>query len=225
MPLQSCQNIKSRALYWNNSITIYYTQYWIIGARNEIKPIIKTCVVLVRDNAKTETQLMGNIPTPRVTPSRSFSHVGIDYAGPFSIRSSSGRGIKSHKACIAVIVCFAVKVIHLELAHDYLTASFIAALNRFTSRRGLPTDIYSDNATNFRGSDRELSRAFRKLQNDSNLASLFAADSTTWDFVPPIAPHFGGLWETGVKRLNYIYEKYCQSLRLLLTSSKLFYVK
>ena len=116
---------------------------------------------------------MGELPTPRVTPSHPFSHTGVDYAGP--VRSSSGRGIKSHKAWISIFVCFAVKAIHLELVHDYPTASFI---------------------------DRELSQAFRKVREDPNLVSYLASDGTTWHFIPPIAPHFGGLWEAGVKSVK-----------------------
>ena len=121
---------------------------------------------------------MGDLPTPRVTPSRPFTHTGIDYAGPYLVRSSSGRGIKSHKAWISVSVCFAVKAIHLELVHDYFTASFLAAFRRFVARRGIPTDVYSDNGTNFRGSDRELPQAFRNLQGDPNLTSLL--DGIRW---------------------------------------------
>ena len=149
-----------------------------------------------------DRKIMGDLPTPRVTPSRPFTHTGIDYAGPYLVRSSSGRGIKSHKAWISVFICFAVKAIHLELVHDYSTASFLAAFRRFVARRGIPTDVYSDNGPNFRGADRELSQTFRKLQNDPNLISHLASDGTTWHFIPPIAPHFGSLWEAGVKSVK-----------------------
>ena len=178
------------------------TQYWIIGARSETRTIVHRCIKCVRDRARMETQLMGDLPTPRVTPSRPFTHTGIDYAGPYLVRSSSGRGIKSHKARISVFVCFAVKAIHLELVHDYSTASFLAAFRRFVARRGIPTDVYSDNGTNFRGADKELSQAFQNLQGDPNLTSFLASDGTTWHFIPPIAPHFGGLWEAGVKSVK-----------------------
>ena len=185
-------------------LTLYMarTQYWIIGARNETKTIVHRCMACARDRARTETQIMGDLPTPRVTPSRPFTHTGIDYAGPYLFRSSSGRGIKSHKGWISVIICFAVKAIHLELVHDYSTASLLAAFRRFVARRGIPTDVYSDNGPNFHGAHRELSQTFRKLQNDPNLISHLASDGTTWHFIPPIAPHFGSLWEAGVKSVK-----------------------
>ncbi|XP_033231940.1 uncharacterized protein LOC117182934 [Belonocnema kinseyi] len=188
------------------------TKYWVIRARSEVRTIVHRCLVCVRDKAKTETQLMGKLPTPRVTPSRPFSHTGIDYAGPYFVRSSSGRGIKSHKAWISIFVCFAVKAIHLELVHDYTTASFIAAFRRFVLRRSIPTDLYSDNGPNFRSADRELSQAFRKVREDPNLISHLTSDGTTWHFIPSIAPHFGGLWEAGVKSVKL-------HLRILLSNS------
>ncbi|XP_051164963.1 uncharacterized protein LOC127291122, partial [Leptopilina boulardi] len=192
-------------LHGGVQLTLYIarTQYWIIGARNLIKGIIRKCVTCVRDKARVENQLMGDLPSARVSPSRPFSHTEIDYAGPFLVRSSSGRGTKSHKAWIAVFVCFSVKAIHLELVDDYTSAAFLAALRRFTLRRGLPTDLYSDNGTNFRGADRELSHTFKLIMKDPTIASYMASDGITWHFMPPSAPHFGGLWEAGVKNVKF----------------------
>ena len=57
-------------------LTLYMprTQYWIIGARNETKTIVHRFMACAHDRARTETQLMGDLPTPRVTPSRPFTH-------------------------------------------------------------------------------------------------------------------------------------------------------
>ncbi|XP_051166513.1 uncharacterized protein LOC127284859 [Leptopilina boulardi] len=185
-------------------LTLYMsrTQYWIINGRSQTNAVVNRCVTCVRHKARTETQIMGDLPTARISPSRPFSHTGLDYAGPFLVRSSSGRGSKSHKAWIAVFICLAVKAIHLELVHDLSTATFIAAFRRFTSRRGIPSDLYSDNGTNFRGADRELSQTFRTLLKDPILAAQLASDGTTWHFMPPYAPNFGGLWEAGVKSVK-----------------------
>ncbi|XP_051165295.1 uncharacterized protein LOC127284056 [Leptopilina boulardi] len=168
-------------LHGGVQLTLYIarTQYWIIGARNLIKGIIRKCVTCVRDKARVENQLMGDLPSARISPSRPFSHTGIDYAGPFLVRSSSGREAKSHKAWIAVFVCFSVKAIHLELVDDYTSAAFLAALRRSTSRRGLSTDIYSDNGTNFRGAHRELSHTFKLIMKDPTIASHMASRVTS----------------------------------------------
>lgn len=81
---------------------------------------------------------MGDLPAVRVSKtSRSFSHCGIDYAGPIKIRASSGRGISSRKAYIALFICLSTRAIHLELVGDYSTSAFLNAITRFCSRRGL----------------------------------------------------------------------------------------
>ena len=59
--------------------------------------------------------------------------------------------------------CLTTRAVHLEIAGDMSTDSFILALRQFISRRG-PTDIIrSDNGTNFIGAESELRNALNKL--------------------------------------------------------------
>jgi hypothetical protein len=190
-----------RSLHVGTQLTLatLRREFWIIRARSIVKTVINRCVVCTRERAATPTQLMGNLPTVRVTPpARAFLHCGIDYAGPISIRSMSGRGVKSRKAYIAVFICMATRAIHLELVESYATSAFLGAYSRFCSRRGLPNSMYSDNGTTFAGTDRELTLAFRAALRDPNFLNATATDKTSWHFIPPSAPHFGGLWEAGV---------------------------
>lgn len=114
-----------------------------------------------------------------------------------------GRGKKAFKAHIAVFVCLSTRAIHLELVHNLTSEGFLAAYRRFTARRGLPTSLYSDNGTGFHGAERELYLAFKALNRDQELNSHLASDGTSWHFIPPSAPHFGGLWEAGVKSVKH----------------------
>ncbi|XP_029170297.1 uncharacterized protein LOC114939986 [Nylanderia fulva] len=146
---------------------------------------------------------MGQLPEHRVAPSASFTCTGVDYAGPIPLTLRAARGQKTMKHYIAIFVCFTTKAIHLECVDDYSTEGFLAALSRFTSRRGLPSHIYSDNGTNFIGADKELRNAFRVIIQDPILKSQIANDRITWHFNPPAAPHFGGVWEANVKNVKY----------------------
>ncbi|XP_017476590.1 PREDICTED: uncharacterized protein LOC108366645 [Rhagoletis zephyria] len=92
---------------------------------------------------------------------------------------------------------------HLELGGDLSSVSFIAAFKRFTNRRGHCQHVYSDNGTNFVGAERELRTAFERCIGDDKLTSYFADAQTTWHFNPPSAPHMGGYWEAGIKRIKY----------------------
>lgn len=66
------------------------------------------------------------------------------------------RKVKVTKAYICVFVCMVTTAIHIELVSDLSTPLFIAALDRFISRRGRCSDIYSDCGTNFVGTRRYL---------------------------------------------------------------------
>lgn len=114
-----------------------------------------------------------------------------------------GRGQRTSKHYVAVFICLATKAIHLECVDDYSTDGFLAAFSRFVGRRGLPSDVYSDNGTNFQGADRELRRKVHALVRDPDLSNSVVNDGIKWHFIPPAAPHFGGLWEAGVKSFKF----------------------
>ena len=142
---------------------------------------------------------MSTLPVERCTPSRQFTFTGVDYAGPILVRASAGRGHKSHKAWIALFVCLSTKAVHLEAVSDYSSQAFLAALDRFISRRGLPSTIFSDNGPTFQGANSELKRAVRAALRDTSVTEKYVPEGLDWQFIPPTAPHFGGLWEAGVK--------------------------
>ncbi|XP_008182613.1 uncharacterized protein LOC103309303 [Acyrthosiphon pisum] len=143
---------------------------------------------------------MADLPPARVLPSRPFAHVGVDYAGPFLIKEGRRKQARSVKGYLALFVCMVIKAVHIEVVSDLTTDAFIAALHRFVSRRGLPSDIYSDCGTNFKGANRELQRMF----SEPAAQELYSgAISCHWHFNPPASPHFGGLWEAAVKSCKY----------------------
>ncbi|XP_011858701.1 PREDICTED: uncharacterized protein LOC105556228 [Vollenhovia emeryi] len=200
------QHIHIRSLHAGLQLTLatLRREYWVVRARTVVKAILFKCVTCTREKASSPSQLMGDLPVSRVTPpARSFQHCGIDYAGPVVVRTSGGRGVKSKKAYIALFVCLASRAIHLELVGDYTTSAFLDAFSRFCARRGLPESMHSDNGTTFVGADRELQRAYQAVLRDPNFQNTTASDRITWHFLPPSAPHFGGLWETGVKSVKY----------------------
>ncbi|XP_071653083.1 uncharacterized protein [Temnothorax longispinosus] len=203
-----------RALHAGTQLTLATLRqdFWVLRARSVVRSVIHKCVVCTRERAVLPQQLMGNLPPLRVSPPlRSFVHCGVDYAGPVYVRASGGREITSQKAYIAVFVCLATRAIHLELVGDYSALAFLDAYSRFCARRGLPESMHSDNGTTFVGAERELSRAYRAALNDPNFQNSTASDGTTWHFLPPSAPHFGGLWEAGVRSVKHHIRRVLQN--------------
>ncbi|XP_050294309.1 uncharacterized protein LOC126734653 [Anthonomus grandis grandis] len=186
--------------------------FWPINGRNLIKKVYHDCLTCFRFVAKSTKYLMGNLPKTRITPSRPFSVSGVDYAGPFSLRDRKGRNFRINKAYIALFVCFATKAIHLELVSDLTSECFLAALYRFKSRRGKCIQIYSDQGTTFVGALNELN-AFLK-EHSSTISDKLANQGIQWNFIPPRAPHFGGLWESSVKSVKFHLKRVVGSLSL-----------
>ena len=96
------------------------------------------------------------------------------------------------------------KAVHLEVVSVYTSASFLATFRRFTSRRSSPKIIYCDNGTTFKGAETELRQLFDQGSSFSIvIAAEIAKQEIEWSFIPPRAPHFGGLWEANVKSVKH----------------------
>lgn len=76
--------------------------------------------------------------------------------------------------------------------------------------------MYSDNGTNFKGASKILKDDFLLCvkQIEKDVASIVANDLVTWHFIPPSSPHFGGLWEAGVKSTKYHLKRILNGTKL-----------
>ncbi|XP_065082433.1 uncharacterized protein LOC135704851 [Ochlerotatus camptorhynchus] len=182
-------------------------RFWPLRVKSTIRKIIGSCITCFRANPLKTSQLMGDLPSYRVQPAPAFAYTGVDYAGPFLIKSfTAGRRPLVTKAYVCLFVCMVTRAIHVELVSDLTTDAFLAALRRFTSRRGLPCKMYSDNATNFVGAQNELeelARLFNDQQQSKKITDYCTNQGIEWSFIPPRSPHFGGIWEAGVKQVKH----------------------
>lgn len=176
--------------------------YWPIKGKTLTKFIIHKCLKCYKANPRPHSELMGNLPSFRVTPAHPFEFCGVDYAGPMLSRTKRSRGYKSFKVYVCLFICLTTKAIHLELVDNLSSEAFIATLRRFVSRRGKPRKLFSDNGTNFVGANNELKRfqqIINKSQNEIINAITNEGNTIEWEFIPPRSPHFGGMWESSIK--------------------------
>ena len=111
------------------------------------------------------------------------------------------------KCYIALFICMATKDIYLEMVTNLSSEAFIAALKRFTAIRGLIKHLYSDKDSDFVGSNTEL-KAFFKSEEFLRQVHDYAANTQfQWHFILSNSPHFGGLWEAGVKSLKHHWKR------------------
>ncbi|XP_039453257.1 uncharacterized protein LOC120432183 [Culex pipiens pallens] len=176
-------------------------EFWPLSGKQLATYTYRNCVRCFRSNPVPVKQPPGQLPKPRTTPSRPFTVTGVDYCGPVYLKPAHRRAA-ALKAYIAVFVCFSTKAVHLELVGDLTTAAFLAALRRFVARRGLPSEVHSDNGLNFQGASNHLRELYDLLQ-DPTVIEEVTNEATRrgidWKFIPPRAPNFGGLWEAAVK--------------------------
>ncbi|XP_058840681.1 uncharacterized protein LOC131696154 [Topomyia yanbarensis] len=172
-------------------------RYWPLGGRNIARQIVHKCITCVRARPKLIQQFMAELPASRVIASRPFSMVGVDFWGPVRIQPRHRRDAPL-KAYVAVFVCFATKAVHLELVVDLSTSKFLQAFRRFVARRGLCSDVYSDNGRNFVGTANELRRFVQGKEYKDKFSGECNDHGIRWHFNPPKASHFGGLWEAAI---------------------------
>lgn len=175
--------------------------WWPLKGRNLAKQVVHKCVRCTRMRATPMKIQMGNLPNERLVPGYPFLRCGVDYAGPLLMLNRAGRGAKLTKCYICLFVCFATRAIHLELVTSLTSEAYLLALKRFISRRGKPMQIFSDNGKTFVGALKEFSKFLDT--NESDILNYTSDNSIEFSFIPPYSPHFGGLWEAGVKSCKY----------------------
>ncbi|CAG7719544.1 unnamed protein product [Allacma fusca] len=186
-------------------------KYWIMGARDIIGFWIRKCIVCTRHKAEMLNQRMADLPSFRVIPCRPFLKTGVDYSGPFMLRST--RCHDSPKCYIAIFVCMVTTAIHIELVESLSTTAFIDALMRFVSRRGRCTDVFTDCGRNFVGAEKELKFMKAKAHLDQ-ITSVLSEKEINFHFNPPGSPHFGGLWEAGIKSIKFHFKRVIGNTKL-----------
>ncbi|XP_045498045.1 uncharacterized protein LOC123696083 isoform X2 [Colias croceus] len=177
-------------------------KYWILSARRIVRQRIHSCNTCFRMKPRPTYPLMADLPECRTRQAvKAFSVTASDYAGPIAYTPVRRRGVHSEKAYLCIFTCLTTRAVHIEVATDLSTPSFLAALKRFLSRRGPVDTMYTDNGTNYKGADSYLRDLYKFLNNEyrSNLEHEFAESRINWKFICPNSPHFGGAWESMVK--------------------------
>lgn len=181
--------------------------WWINRMRQMAKSVVHHCTRCIRHKKNPSQQLMGNLPKDRVVQGEPFTSTGVDFAGPFIIRRKAGRpskkdaGVKE-KAWVVVFVCLATRAVHVDVAFGLSVDEFLATFERFIMRKGRCFKLWSDNGTNFKGTNNELSKVLKKWANDFPSERLLKYN-TEWEFITPSSPHKGGIWEAAVKSVKH----------------------
>lgn len=170
--------------------SILREKFWIMSSKRNIRNVLSKCVRCKRFSVKACATPPIHLPLDRVRDSKVFEVVGIDLCGPLFLKQKA-------KVWIVLFTCAVYRAIHLELVTNLSTEGFIQSLRRFIARRGRPTTIYTDNGTNFRGTNNILKNLnWQKIETSECLLPI------KWKFIPPTAAWWGGWWERLIRSIK-----------------------
>jgi len=102
-----------------------------------------------------------------------------------------------------IFACLRPRAVHIEVVHTLPADSFIDALRPFIGRRGKPEIVYSDNGTNFVGTECVLREELQRFYAHCNHNQL-RQRGVAWHFNPPTASHMSGVWERLIRSVRKI---------------------
>ena len=121
-------------------------------------------------------------------------NTGMDRFGPFYFEDKR-EGTQMHYVCL--FTCLVTRALHQEVCHDLSTDCLLMTIREFVSRRGYPDLNVIDNGKNFTGANQAMRFKFQRSYKPDNvyIRLQLAQQNIQWTFNPPLAPHFGGVWE------------------------------
>ena len=154
--------------------------------------------------AKAESQVMAQLPECHLAPcTPPFYYTSCDYFGPYHVKVGRNKTTKYYGV---MFTCLNTRAVHLELAVDCSTMEFIQVLRRFSSVRGQPSVILSDNRTQFVGAERELKEMISGWDME-RLRKFSAEKGVQWRFTTLASPHQNGCAEALVKSCKVALKK------------------
>ena len=114
-------------------------------------------------------------PRERVSKATPFTYTGLDYLGPLYIKEKA----ETSKVWICLFTCLTIRAIHLEIIQDMSAYKFLLALRRFIARRGMPKEITSDNASQFKVAASTTEKAWREIFSDLEVITYLANKGIT----------------------------------------------
>jgi hypothetical protein len=183
-----------------HTLNLLRRKYWIIHGLSAVKQQIRRCWTCQKQRKPMMIQQMADLPPQRLTPDKPpFAYTGLDFFGPLMTKLAR----KEFKRYGCLFTCLASRAVHLEMAYDLSTDSFLSAFSRFKERRGRPVEVISDNGTNFIGGEREL-RENLKAINQTAVEQWMVQREIRWKFIAARSPHWGGVWERLVKSTKQV---------------------
>ena len=185
----------------NYLLSVVRTKFWPVNGYSVAKDIVIECSICNVKKPCPKKQQMATLPEFRLPiedGNRVFAwhYTACDYGGPFEVKPSI-RGQARCKRWLCLFTCMNYRMVHLEVVHSLKTSSFLQAFERFVARNARPRVIYMDNMRTFVKGEEEITNWI--LNNNKKLFRESHFKDIKFEFIPPLSPHFGGVWESLIK--------------------------
>ena len=174
-------------------------KYWMTGVRRLGQQVVKGCVRCAKKLWAPLERPLPPFHLSRTKSARAFLEIGIDHAGPFSLR----QGWSVVQAQVLVVAYCATRAVNLEMSLSTGAKHVISALQRHVGVFGSPTYVNSDRGTGF-------VKAKRVLQANHELWRKEGWEMTgqlEWNMNPPYSPTWTGHVESMVKLVKKTLER------------------
>lgn len=179
-----------------STLTEIRSKYWFVRGRQFVRKLLFQCATC----RKVEGPHYRAVPPPplpefRVKKAPPFAYSGVDFAGPLYIKVADG---SSSKVWVALYTCCITRAVHLDLIPDMTAQSFLRSFKRFTSRRGVPMQMVSDNGKTFVAAAQIIDSILKCPEVQQHFASL----KVKWIFNLEKAPWWGSFFERMVQAMK-----------------------
>lgn len=178
-------------------------RYWITQERRNVSSVINKCTICRRFSSKRFETVQGPLPIERTNTSWAFQTTGVDLAGPLFLKGGK-------KVWVVIFTCAVYRGVYLNLVDSLSAEEFLCSLKRFSCIVGRPSVMFSDNDTNFVGS-----QSLMKTLNWEKLEKKLELAQIRWTFNPPTAAWWGEWWERLIRTIKDLLRKMIGKVKLL----------
>ena len=170
-------------------------EHWIVQGRAAVRKVVRQCLICIHwEGGPFKTPPLAPLPgyvTRANTPP--FTYVGLDYIGPLLIKDLMDGNFRKNWVCL--FTCLTIRGVHLELVDDMSAESFLLCFRRFVARRGTPSLITSDNASQIKMGNEVIEKIWMDATGEDDVQSFISNKGITWKYVVEYAPWQGGFYE------------------------------
>ena len=161
--------------------------------RKQIRNLINKCItcrrILSRPYKHPEHPPLQEFRSKTIRP---FSMVGVDYFGPYSVRTSEENVKKGEdKVWVVLYSCLVSRAVYLILVNNRRTETFMRTIRELSARYTEPILFVSDNEGAFKASNKILIQ----IAKSQEVQNYLKEKNITWKFLASRASWMGGVYE------------------------------